>query len=177
MSNKNFLNVFIVIFMVTVSIYSKKSFSQDYREFDNLKNYQIIKKEKSQILTEYRLVDKQNIKPYKVYEAKYLRNFDGTGVYLLIDVFPGVKVERNLVFPLKTPNILGDCKKESRLAEMGRNYVEEIFMNSSSILIRNVSKSKFSGEIYAEVFVDNKNFYDLYTKKEFASYKEKSWCK
>ena len=176
MLSKIYLNVATIFFIIIISFFTKESFSQEYREIDNFSNYKISDKEKSDIKIEYKLRDKQNIEPNKVYEAKYLGNFDGTRVDLLISVFPGVKVKRSLVFPLKTPNILGDCKKESRLAEIGKNYVEEIFINSNNILIKDVSRSKFSGEIYAEVFVDNENFFNMYERKKFASYKEESWC-
>lgn len=82
---------------------------------------------------------------------------------------------------IETPEILGKCEEEKKLAKEARNYVNTILENAREIDLFNLERGEHFNLI-AKIMVNGKNISELMIKKKFAvPSSEKNpkpdWCK
>lgn len=101
--------------------------------------------------------------------VKYLGNYDGDTIDLLVEVYPGItiKLDSARLYALDTPELRGSGQKEKDLAIKGKNYVDDLLSDAESIEIKPIKKGKY-GRMLVLVWVDGKSLNKLLTDKGYA---------
>lgn len=82
---------------------------------------------------------------------------------------------------IETPEILGECEQEKKLANEARNYVNTLLHNAREIDLREIERGE-NFNLIARIVANGKNVSDLLVEKKFAVPQKEGgpkpdWCK
>ena len=82
---------------------------------------------------------------------------------------------------IDTPEILGECEEEKKLAQKARNFVNTVLHNSQEIDLYEIERGEHFN-LVAKIMANGKNLSELLLKNEFAlpqddPPKKQNWCK
>ena len=92
------------------------------------------------------------------YKAKYIRNYDGDTITLVVDLGFKVQIKMNVrLADVNTPEIRTDNIKEKERAMKARDFVHDALTEAMDIRIKTKKSPGKYGRYIAEVFYDDKN--------------------
>jgi endonuclease YncB( thermonuclease family) len=82
---------------------------------------------------------------------------------------------------IDTPEILGECEQEKKLASKARNFVNTVLNNAQEIDLHEIERGE-NFNLVAKIIANGKNLSELLLKNEFAlpqddPPKKQNWCK
>jgi endonuclease YncB( thermonuclease family) len=114
--------------------------------------------------------------------AVYVRNYDGDTITFNLPTLHPI-IGKNIsirVNGIDTPEIRGECEKETYNAEQARDMVSEILKDAGQIALKNLKRGKYF-RIVADVYVDEENLAVMLVEAGVAipysgGKKSKNWC-
>ena len=77
---------------------------------------------------------------------------------------------------INTPEIRGDCQRESTLAILARDNLNKLVKNANKVTVKVYDVDKY-GRLVGNVYIDGKNYTSLVWDEPWYSLNKKNWCK